>query len=52
MKLLGFLFVAFGVVDYVTGTFMGTDLTGVSWSPIAAGVIGGVLMNAGGKKGG
>ena len=46
-SILGFLCIGFGVIDFA-GTFFGYDLTGVSWSPIVAGVVGGALMSIGG----
>lgn len=45
MQLLGFLCYAFAVIDFA-GMFLGYDLTGVSWSPIVAGVIGSVFISA------
>jgi len=46
LKILGYLIIAFGVIDFA-GMFFGYDLTGVSWSPIAAAIIGGVLIRIG-----
>jgi len=43
MKVLGYLCYLFGIVDFA-GMFLGYDLTGVSWSPIVAGVIGSALI--------
>jgi len=37
--ILGYLCYAFGIIDFA-GMFFGYDLTGVSWSPIVAGVAG------------
>ncbi len=48
-KILGFLCIVFGVVDFA-GMYLGYDLTGVSWSPIVAGVLGGILLNMGGDE--
>eukprot|EP00516_Mucochytrium_quahogii_P003942 CAMPEP_0203756722 /NCGR_PEP_ID=MMETSP0098-20131031/9943_1 /ASSEMBLY_ACC=CAM_ASM_000208 /TAXON_ID=96639 /ORGANISM=" , Strain NY0313808BC1" /LENGTH=108 /DNA_ID=CAMNT_0050648699 /DNA_START=66 /DNA_END=389 /DNA_ORIENTATION=+ len=39
----GSLLIALGLIDYVLGEYMDTDLTGVSWSPIAFGVAGSVF---------
>lgn len=47
-KGLGWLFIAFAVIDFM-GMFLGYDLTGVSWSPVVAGVIGSALINSGGS---
>jgi len=49
MKVLGYLCYAFAVIDFA-GMFFGYDLTGVSWSPIVAGVIGSILVRAGEKE--
>lgn len=49
MKVLGYLCILFGVIDFA-GMFFGYDLTGVSWSPIVAGVIGSMLVGADKKK--
>jgi hypothetical protein len=38
-QLLGVLCFGFAVIDFA-GMFFGYDLTGVSWSPIVAGVVG------------
>ena len=46
-SILGFLCIGFGVIDFA-GMFFGYDLTGVSWSPIVAGVVGSALMSIGG----
>jgi len=45
-QILGFLCIGFGIVDFA-GMFFDYNLTGVSWSPIVAGVIGGKLMSIG-----
>lgn len=45
MKLLGYIVIGFGVVDFILGNFAGIDLTGVFWSPIAAGVLGSWLIS-------
>ena len=44
LNFLAFLCFGFAIVDFA-GMFFGYDLTGVSWSPIAAGVIGSILKN-------
>jgi hypothetical protein len=44
MAILGWLIILFGCIDLILGNFMGIDLTGVYWSPIAAGIIGGALV--------
>ena len=45
MKLLGYIVIGFGIVDFVLGNFAGIDLTGVFWSPIAAGFLGSWLIS-------
>ncbi len=47
LAVLGVLCIVFGLIDFA-GMFLGYDLTGVSWSPIVAGVVGGALIQAGG----
>ena len=47
LKLLGGLCYVFAVIDFA-GMFFNYDITGVFWSPIVAGFIGGMLMKAGG----
>jgi hypothetical protein len=42
-SVLGVCCYIFAVIDFM-GMFLGYDLTGVSWSPIAAGFLGGILM--------
>ena len=44
LKMLGYCCYAFAVVDLGTYYFGVADLTGVSWSPIAAVVVGSVLV--------
>ena len=44
--ILGVLCIGFVIIDFA-GMFFGYDLTGVSWSPIAAIVIGSVLISIG-----
>jgi hypothetical protein len=46
-RLLGMLCIGFAIVDLGTYYLGIADLTGVSWSPIAAGVAGSVLMKIG-----
>ena len=43
-KLLGMLCIGFAIVDVGTYYLGIADLTGVSWSPIAAGVAGSFLL--------
>ncbi len=45
--IFGLLCFGFAIIDYAV-SFVGYDLTGVSWSPIAAGVIGSILISIGG----
>jgi hypothetical protein len=45
MRMLGYCCYAFAVVDLGTYYLGIADLTGVSWSPIAAAVLGSVLVN-------
>ena len=47
VAILGYLCVGFGILDF-GASFFGYDLTGVQWSPIAAGLVGSVLINLGG----
>lgn len=47
LKVLGYALIAFGIADFLLYRFGATDLTGVTWSPIAAGAAGyGLLMLA------
>lgn len=46
MKVLGGLCFAFALIDFA-GMFFGYDLTGVSWSPVVAGLVGSFLMRLG-----
>ena len=48
-RMLGYCCYAFAVVDLGTYYLGIADLTGVSWSPIAAFVVGSVLVNMDGK---
>lgn len=41
---LGVLLIGFALIDVVAARVMNFDITGVTWSPLAAGLIGGVLM--------
>ena len=52
LKILGGLCILFGIVDFASYMFMGIDLTGVSWSPIVAFIVGGILFKIGGGGGG
>jgi len=45
MAIVAYIFYALAAIDFITGNFMGMDLTGVFWSPIALGAIGALLMN-------
>jgi hypothetical protein len=50
LAVIGFLCIAFGLIDFA-GMFFHYDLTGVSWSPIVANVIGWAFVSmASGKK--
>ena len=44
LRMLGIFFVAFGVIDFACYYALHIDLTGVAWSPYAAGLIGGLLL--------
>ena len=46
MKVFGVICFAFAAIDFA-GMFFGYDITGVSWSPVVALAIGGVLLNGG-----
>ncbi|HMN91348.1 MAG TPA: hypothetical protein PKD70_15365 [Saprospiraceae bacterium] len=46
LKNFGYLLVIFALIDFA-GMFFGYDLTGVDWSPIVAGLIGGFLIKQG-----
>lgn len=50
-RMLGYCCYAFAVVDLGTYYLGIADLTGVSWSPIAAAVVGSVLVQMDGKGG-
>lgn len=47
LKVLGWLCYAFGALDLILFYFCDTDLTGVSWSPWAAFIVGAVLCSLG-----
>ena len=47
---IGALLIILGVVDFITGTFLGKDFTGVWWSPLALGGVGSLLMRIGNSK--
>ena len=44
IRLLGFLLILFAIIDIVSARIFSTDITGVSWSPIVSGLIGGVIL--------
>lgn len=46
-KILSFLCYAFGALDLILFYFCDTDLTGVSWSPWVAFVLGAILSAIG-----
>ena len=46
MKVFGVICFAFAAIDFA-GMLLGYDITGVSWSPVVALAIGGVLLNGG-----
>ena len=47
LAVIGGVLMLLGVIDFVSGNFMGIDFTGVSWSPIVFGTIGGFLFRIG-----
>jgi hypothetical protein len=49
LRWIGMLLILFALVDVVLGRFFGIDITGVPWSPIAAGLAGWVLLKFFGK---
>lgn len=49
-RMLGYCCYAFAVVDLGTYYLGIADLTGVSWSPIAAAVVGSVLVKMDGEE--
>lgn len=44
LRVLGVLLIIFAIVDVVLARVFAIDLTGVTWSPIAAGIAGSVLL--------
>tara|TARA_B100000959_G_scaffold263587_1_gene303106 strand:- start:762 stop:926 length:165 start_codon:yes stop_codon:yes gene_type:complete len=48
LAILGYLIIGFGIIDFA-GMFFNYDITGVGWSPIAAGFLGSFLINLGSK---
>lgn len=44
LRVLGFLLILFAIVDVVLGRVFEIDITGVTWSPIVAGLAGGALL--------
>jgi len=49
LKWVGFACIAIGIADIVL-SYTWKDITGVSWSPIVAFVVGGVLIKLGGDE--
>ncbi len=47
MKIVGYVCYVLAAIDFITGNFLGMDLTGVFWSPIALGIVGTVFVNIG-----
>jgi hypothetical protein len=48
LGILGFLCIVFGIIDFL-GMFFHYNLTGVSYSPIIASIVGSVLIKQGSK---
>ena len=46
-KLVGGLLILFGITDFVLYQFFDFDVTGVTWSPVAAGIVGSIVMRMG-----
>lgn len=46
-KLVGGLLILLGIVDFALYQFFDVDVTGVSWSPVAAGIVGSMVMRMG-----
>lgn len=46
-KMIGGLVIFFGITDFILYRFFDYDLTGVSWSPIAAWIVGSIVMKIG-----
>ena len=51
LKILSYLCYLFAVVDWCLAFFAGIDITGVDWSPVAAGVLGAILGAVADKNG-
>ncbi|MDU1893031.1 MAG: hypothetical protein E6767_20335 [Dysgonomonas sp.] len=49
LKVISYLLYGFAILDFALGNFLGVDITGVSWSPIAAGGLASLLLWAGGN---
>jgi hypothetical protein len=47
MKLLALACFVFAIVDFLSFYLVGYDITGVSWSPVAASIAGSVLLRLG-----
>jgi len=50
LKILGYACIAFGIADFALYYFNIADLTGVTWSPLVAGVAGFGLLRLAAKK--
>ena len=48
--ILGLICIGFGFVDYFGYLLFDVDLTGVSWSPAVAGVLGSVMLRMGSEQ--
>lgn len=44
-KILGYGLIVFGIIDFL-GMYIGYDITGVSWSPILAFLLGSIILNS------
>ena len=51
LKILGYACIAFGIADFALYQLNITDLTGVTWSPIAAGAVGVLLLRIASSRG-
>ena len=49
LKIIGYILIIIGILDFA-GMFLGFDFTGVAWSPIVFGIVGGLLVSARKKK--
>jgi hypothetical protein len=49
LRWIGILLILFAIIDAVLGRIFGIDITGVSWSPLAAGITGGVMLRVFGE---